>query len=108
MAKPEKRSSAKRVTLKTWRVIFTLKRTVALRAPSAYAAEKVARSKVFKEKKPTYADVTDTNIGWLDEYDINHVVGCYGHHCHHYDCEADKDMAEDYHEYCSQCDVDAH
>ena len=99
---------------KKWEVTFTTHRTVEVEASNAEEAEEKAREAVlFADEFPIdREEISDTSVGWVNpepeaDQRVVHVEGCWGNHCKHYDCETG-DCAVDYHEYCSQCDINAY
>jgi hypothetical protein len=99
---------------KQWEVTFTTQRTIEVEADSAEEAERKARDSVlFADEFPIdREEITETYVGWVDpeipkDLQFTHLEGCWGRHCRHYDCEIDE-LASNYDEYCSQCDIEAY
>lgn len=99
---------------KKWLVTISVERTLEVEADSAADAEEKARDEaLYDDEYPIDRDeITSTSVGWINpepeaDQRVVHVEGCWGNHCNHYDCETG-DCAVDYHEYCSQCDINAY
>lgn len=95
---------------KLWRVRFEMSRVVEIRgAESGAEAEEKARDQALFHDEPPIdrEDIDSINVAWVnEEVDLEHVDGCAGNHCRHYDCFTGDDAqgADDYHEYCVNCD----
>lgn len=95
-----------------WKVNFVMSREVEIRGKvTAVEAEEKARDQVLFNDDPPIDrdDIDDVQVTWLDEtLGQRHLPKCYGNHCYHWGCfEGDESQgAEDYHEYCANCDPD--
>jgi hypothetical protein len=98
-----------------WEVTFVVTRTVAIEGvTTAAAAEEKARDEVlFADEFPIdREEITRTNVGWVNpepeaDQGVVHLEGCWGNHCHHYDCDIG-DGAIDHRAYCTQCDIESY
>lgn len=93
-----------------WRVTFHMSRTVEIRGvESGTEAEEKARDQALFQDDPPIdrEDIDNIDTVWVnEEVDLAHLDGCCGNHCRHYGCHTGDDSqgAEDYHEYCANCD----
>lgn len=99
---------------KKWQVTFEMSRTIEVEAKDAIEAEDKARESVlFTDVNPIdREDIDEIHVGWVNpepaaDSSVVHQPGCWGRHCHHYDCDT-SDCAIDFVSYCSQCDIEAH
>lgn len=102
-------------SFKHWQVTFEVTRLKIydreesrdLGLQTAEQVEERAREEVlFSDEIPLdREEIGETRVRWVDQDGVTHEEKCSGFHCRHYDCKLN-DI--DYHEYCSQCDIDAY
>lgn len=100
-------AKAAAVPPRKWTVTIEMSREYEIVGGTAKEAEEAARDlALFDAEYPVDRDdIDEIKVSWRDAADVWHFPGCYGHHCSHYECETDENEgAEDYHEYCANCD----